>query len=287
MISPLALGRVLRSGTLNDDLVASMRWREYPPADWNSSLHGVTGHPVPRQIWSYWEQGDLHKASLLNRRCLFGWQEINPHWQHRVLSKSAAYEMVPELQELFDKEPRTIAARSDMVRVSLLAKFGGIWADASLLPVKPLDSFIDHLTPSGFFAFSFDATTATFGKGHVASWFLASTPGNVLVTKWRDAFVKKWTSKKHFAYFELHKTLADLVQSDRNVSLIWDRMPHITERWPHLCIPGCDSYFERTSVEDQAPMLKRPYQRAHHQPPARFWSDYAHAVSRFNVQVLP
>jgi hypothetical protein len=213
---------------------------------------------------------------------LSSWQELNSHWEHRVLSQTTAYELVPELQTLFDKDPKTVALRSDMVRLWLLAKFGGIWADASLLPVKPLDSFIDHLTPSGFFAFSFEANSSRFGKGHASSWFLASTPGNVLVTTWRDAFVKKWLSRQKFQYMEVHKTLAKLVQSDRNVSLIWDQMPHITERWPHLCIRGCDTYFEQTSTVDLVPMLKRPYQYAARPPPELFWSGYARAA---DVQV--
>ena len=50
----------------------------------------------------------------------------------------------------------TIQMRSDLLRIKLLQKYGGVWADASALPLKPLTGNIETLdNGTGVFFYRF------------------------------------------------------------------------------------------------------------------------------------
>lgn len=249
------------------------------PQTWSRLLSTPPGHTdLPRTIWQFWEQGADNIGKPLNKVCHRQWAGLNPGWRQTVLDKDGTGRMFPELAELFERNPRTIQQRSDMLRLWLLAEHGGVWADMSLLPLMPLDKFIGQAVgPAGFWTFHFDPVYA----GHVTSWFLAAKPKNPLVLRWRDAFVEKW---KGFAgrldYFVVHHTLMDLVkQGDPAVSNVWDRMPKVTEKFPHACIQKamCSKYWDTTTPSQRAPMLKRPFQSGGG-PPELWWEQYYEAM---------
>lgn len=226
-------------------------------AGWDDLMGAPATTKLPRKLWSVWEQGVETLTDELNKQCLHSWKQLNlATWQQSVLAKADVYRMYPELEKLFAQEPRTVQARSDMIRLFLLAEYGGVWADASLLPILKLDSFVDHLvSPAGFFAFQFG------DRGHVSTWFLASTPGNTLVVTWRDAFTQRWKSGKNFVYFEVHETLKQLVKDDLAVSAVFDKVPSVSEQWPHMCIQfseGCANLWNAGGDGFKPPMLKRP-----------------------------
>lgn len=252
------------------------RYQGAPPV-WAKLTSSPAKARLPRTIWSYWEQG-RHDLKGLNKICMNDWGSLNPGWEHRILEEADIYQIFPELRQIFKEHPRTVQQRSDMLRIWLLAQFGGIWADASLLPLKPLDSFVEQVVaPAGFFAFTFS------DPGHVTSWFLAAMPRNSLVLQWKAEFVQRWRSGKKFAYMEFHNTLKEMVRRHDNsqVMAVWNRMPRITEDWPHSCISGCPLYWEVMAYQDIPPMLKRPYQRGNGNmkdgyPPRSFWKGHSH-----------
>ena len=66
---------------------------------------------------------------------------------------------------------------------------GGVWVDASVVPVKPLSQWLgDALTEAGFFAFERPGPDRP-----ISSWFLAATPRNLIFREWwkRSASVCK------------------------------------------------------------------------------------------------
>jgi len=78
-----------------------------------------------------------------------------------------------------------MAAQSDLVRLSILATSGGVWADADVFCVLPLDWWLAAYTrAAGMFAFRLKGRDRS-----LASWFLASTAGHELLVEWRDALL--------------------------------------------------------------------------------------------------
>ena len=86
---------------------------------------------MERTIWSCWFQGQ-DSAPPLVRRCLASWATRNPGWDLRVLDQ-ASFEEFVELPDLTGKR-LSLASLSDLLRVHLLARFGGVWVTLPLLP---------------------------------------------------------------------------------------------------------------------------------------------------------
>jgi len=219
----------------------------------------------------FWEQGEASGTMpSFNKMCVAQWRALNPDWHVRVLDTASALELSPSMRHLLEKRQQTPAARSDLLRLLLLAEHGGVWADASLLPLQPISSFVDQLTaPIGFFAFTFSEDF----ERPLSSWFLAATPGNRLVKAWRDAFVDAWAGPAQFEYYQVHAELCGLLSSDLEVSDLYYKMPRITNNWPHNCLWGCPGYWGGPR-EEMAPMLKRPFDFCSDEPPAAWMRGY-------------
>lgn len=77
----------------------------------------------------------------------------------------------------------SLATQSDMIRLQLLCKYGGVWADSTTLCIRPLDAWLCDCCQSGFFAFS------NPGKDReMSNWFIASEKNNSLIEKMRHKF---------------------------------------------------------------------------------------------------
>lgn len=242
----------------------------------------VSPRRLPRRIWSAWLQGDPDcTAPYLNKVCLHMWNNINSNtWNFTMLTHRTIFEYFPELQEIFEREPRTLTAQSDLVRLYFLSKFGGVWVDASVLPVIHLDSFIDeYVGSSGFFAYRYPDRGM---ERTVSTWFMASYPGNALTEQWRVNFLNRWLHKKEFRYFEVHWTLKDMMKhckSNPNVCAVWGSTLFKSNAPPYKCVRGCSSLFLKAPESKWPAVLKRPYRKGQiGAVPEKWWDEYFAAV---------
>ena len=136
---------------------------------------------LPRRVWMYWHQG-WSAAPAVARRCADTWRSRNPDWDIELLdgaSEVAADLLSPVVQQ---EAEAALPARADLLRLALLARHGGVWADATLWCARPLDDWIDSAArPSGFFAY--DQPTA---DRPMDTWFLAAASGNYVARRWHD-----------------------------------------------------------------------------------------------------
>ena len=123
--------------------------------------------PLPRRLWMFWAQG-LGEAPLLVRHCAAAWREKNPGWDVRLLSLADLPGLVA-MDDIPAPPTTTYQAFADVLRLRLLDTYGGVWADATCLPVRPLDHWLPPLMQAGFFAFD-----RPHPERMLASWFLTS-----------------------------------------------------------------------------------------------------------------
>lgn len=142
---------------------------------------------IPRIIWLYWDQGRQNAPSII-KSCINSWEKFNPNWDINILDGETIYNHV-DIDKIIgsNKNYLTMPAKSDIIRINLLAKYGGVWVDSSCLCLQSLDNWLHELVGSGFFAFSH------FKKDRlISSWFLASLKNGSLTQIYCDAVNAYW-----------------------------------------------------------------------------------------------
>ena len=85
-------------------------------------------------------------------RCSDYWRRLNPTYEHRLLDESSAAKLSPAFAALIGRN-LDFALMADVLRLDLLSRYGGVWADVTTCPVQPLDSYVPKMTADvGFFA---------------------------------------------------------------------------------------------------------------------------------------
>ena len=141
----------------------------------------------PRQLFLLWFQG-WEDAPEVVKLCRRSWEHHHPHWQIHFLDAGNLARYV-DLDDIGRWQSRDLNHLSDVVRVCLLNRYGGAWADATCFCCQSLDGWLGKHLASGFFAFAAPAPDRL-----LSSWFLAATPSHPLVGAWNRAIQRHWLS---------------------------------------------------------------------------------------------
>lgn len=229
-------------------------------------MDGISIDPsIPRVVWFLWFQS-LEDAPAIVRSCYKSWISLNPAWRVIALDEASAADFAS-----VDLSSRDIAMlspqhKADLVRLNLLARHGGVWADATCFCVRPLDEWLPAQMQSGFFAFHRPGPDRI-----ISNWFLAARPGNVLVSRLSEMMHAYWTgprprnATRQFLvtrltrllgrsrrtrrlwftrvvrswlavcpYFAMHYAFEKLVHDDPACGHVWSRTPKVSADGPHL-----------------------------------------------------
>lgn len=256
---------------------------------------------IPNNIWLLWYQG-ISNAPHIVKKCVSSWQSKNPTWNVVVLDSHNLHDYV-ELdisRETLDN--LSLAHQSDLVRLSLLSKCGGVWADATTFCVKPLDEWIHDYGASGFFAFS------NPGRDRIMSnWFMASQRNSPICTRMYDQLSAYWVQNKFesssrykkyvtsvlarflnknsrttrywfnplvtkvlkvYPYFVFHYMFELLVSRDNDSRFIWQNTKKMDAVGPHLIQNyGMHSTPSQAIIEQidnsEIPLFKLTYKHDH------------------------
>lgn len=147
--------------------------------------HGNLLPPAPRVIWSFWDKDDVPD---LVRACAHSWRLFHPDFAVVMLKPSS----LPALGLDLDKDfawATTPARKADVVRCHVVAAYGGVWLDASMLLSQPLAFVQGVLTERGpDFTGFFIARDTQPCWPVVENWAFAARPGAVFMQRWRTVF---------------------------------------------------------------------------------------------------
>lgn len=140
---------------------------------------------IPPILWTYWDDDRL---PLVVRACLTSWRNHHPTIRIAVLHGDTLAEGMPPPPPGFAVWPPQ--AKSDWVRLTVLALFGGVWMDASTLLHAPLH-FLDVLQarhrPDLIGYFNRERThDAVFPM--LENWFLAAPAHSPFMCQWQATF---------------------------------------------------------------------------------------------------
>lgn len=210
---------------------------------------------IPKKIWMYWDN-DFENAPPIVKLCVDSWKKKNPDWDVVVLNEDTVSQYVefPELSSGI-----TVQAFSDLLRLRLLNQYGGVWVDATSYCVKPLEHWLPVVAQSGFFAFVWTPDSKWFMWPsyfrEIASWFLAATPGNPIISEWEKYSFDYWRDRTETRqYFWLHTLFETLSYASPQFRRALRRVPTISSFGPHLVH---DSVFRDRDLDQVAELLEQ------------------------------
>ncbi len=137
---------------------------------------------IPKTIWTYWDDDKLPE---IVDKCIAKWRELHPDWQIIVLNRDNVRTYIPEVDIFSLKFADTAPRRSDFVRLHILAKYGGVWTDASIFPTKSVD-WVREMGSRDYIGYYRKGVTTLPEYPVIESWFFACPPGSKFVSKLRD-----------------------------------------------------------------------------------------------------
>lgn len=208
--------------------------------------------PEKLPIWQIWFQGqDL--APDIVKLCF---KSIDKYANGRKIIRLTEQDIhqfieLPDyVLEKYNKGIITPAHLSDIIRVCLLAKYGGTWIDATVLlsnfiPTSIINSqfFAFHITPKSTWFDCHDYLTS-------ASWFLHSQPNNNLMCSVRNALFKYWKNENSIVdYFLIYFIFKCLVDQHTKLANEWNSTVNINEEATHQMQLFFNSSFNSKKLE--------------------------------------
>jgi len=182
-----------------------------------------------RTIWLLWLQG-WENAPWLQRQVAKSWEVNNPTWTIQYVCLANLKEFVTDIDYIYD-ETKQISPqiKSDIIRVALLHAHGGVWADATMLCMQPLDHWIhEAVHPAGLWMYHGTGGGLDIRNGP-AIWFIVSIQKSPLIERlkqaidefWRDHAVTDTTSFLDARFRHCYDT-------DQTFRNIWKKVPFIS-----------------------------------------------------------
>ena len=196
--------------------------------DWQSNVKTEfkVENRIPRKVWMLWMQGEDNAPELV-KASIASWRQYNPSWEIIVLDENSIekYIKIPEFPA-----DTSLNHKANIIRLRLLVEYGGVWTDATSLCLKPLNDWIDQVTPEGFFAFSRPQPLRP-----LANWFIATQPNSAAVTRWLTWSESYLLSRfRPTTYFWSHFTFKWILENYKDVEAIWANTPKIVAKGPHI-----------------------------------------------------
>ena len=118
-------------------------------------------------IYIVWFQG-FENAPDIIKKCVDSWKYYNPNYIINLIDNNNINNYI-HLEDYIDMSKKDInyTALSDIIRIILLSKYGGLWVDATTFCNKPLDEWLHDYIKNGFFAFDKPSSDKL-----ISSWFI-------------------------------------------------------------------------------------------------------------------
>lgn len=177
---------------------------------------------IPKIIWLYWDNPDT--MPWIIKFNIYKIKKNNSDFKLVVLNKNN-YTKYIDLS-MFDFNTRkfnTPQYFSDILRMFLLSKFGGIWIDSSLIIWKNLKNLIKENDELVFFENKHNSKGNTLA---LEIWFMATIPNHPFINKVKDIMIKLNTFHK-IKKFLYRKLKSEKIIKQYNTSNKYHLTQHI------------------------------------------------------------
>ena len=168
---------------------------------------------IPKRIWVYW---DTPLVPVLVRATIARLRALNPDYELTLLDQHTVRGLVDT--DILDRSDMLPAHKSDIVRLELLDRYGGIWIDATCIFSESLDwvhvARQDHA--ADFIGYYREEASSDLSSPILENWFLCAEPGNRFYAEWL-AELRRIHSTGIAAYYAELSARRDFLQLHQKV----------------------------------------------------------------------
>lgn len=231
-----------------------------------------------KHIFLLWLQG-WENAPWLSKQVAESWKMNNPDWKINYIDLENLKDYVNDIDYIYDTDKTiTPQAKSDIIRLSLLKNHGGIWADATMLCMQPLDHWVDETVEKiGMWMYRGGGYRGKLPHSWGwASWFIVAKKNNEIINKWKDACDRYWEkNNKALEYFWMDRLLHGIFIYNKEIKQKWLRCPAL------CCEDDGQSHTlakHNNGVDKDTPHIKKLFLE---KPPyaLKLWKHYSNFLS--------
>jgi hypothetical protein len=182
---------------------------------------------LEKNIFILWLQG-WDNAKWLNKQVAESWEINNPGWKVHYIDFDNLKNYVSDIDYIYDTTKNiTHQAKSDIIRLSLLKNHGGVWADATMLCMQPLDNWVyEAIEPAGLWMYHGDG--GNMKATGPASWFIVSKKDEYMITKWKNLCDVYWNMRNSaHIYAWMDVLFRHLFETDSVFNSLWKKVPYL------------------------------------------------------------
>ena len=175
-------------------------------------------------IWTCWLQG-LENAPELVKRCIENMRQYANGYKVEVIDQNNVSQFVQLPDFVVSKYKAGIiphAHFSDMIRLALLEKYGGVWIDSTIFMTDVLP---DYILDADMFVFR----GSGLGHARIYNPFLAAKPHHPIVQSMQQLLYAYWEKEnKLVSYSIFHLFFAIAIEQSRLNQSLWNEVPNVS-----------------------------------------------------------
>ena len=179
---------------------------------------------IPRIIWVYWWDG-LENAPQIVQCCLSSIKQHAKGFEVRFVDRTNLEQYLAIPPFLMEKQENGAIGKahfSDVIRMMLLGRYGGVWMDATLYCSKQIPS---EVTVGPFYSCKKEWNESTPSHGRWSGWMFGGIPAFRFFSFMEDALTTYWRK---------HSSAIDYLLMDYLFSLAYEILPELQEAVDHL-----------------------------------------------------
>jgi len=201
-------------------------------------------------VFTCWLQGEENAPELV-KACFKSMREQLKGKQLVVITSKNLKEYTDMPQYIYEKWEKGIISNthfSDLLRLELLAKYGGLWIDSTVLCTGDLSRYVNKDTK--LFVYKNDHRN---NPAHcLSSWLIYAKANNPIIVNTRNILFKYWEkNKKLEKFFLVHIIFTAVKEKFKDM---WEEIPFESNINPHII---WFNYFYETFNKDHYLLAKR------------------------------
>lgn len=215
------------------------------------------------KIWICWFQG-IENAPYLVQCCYKSIKRNIKDKEIVLITETNRKDFInlPEfIEKKYEKGKISKTHLSDILRVALLAEYGGTWIDATVLCTS--DTIPDYMLNSDFFMFQNLKPGSDGDILNISSWFITSQKENKIIMSVRDLLYTYWSKNNSLLdYFLVHYFF---ILTQELYKEEWNKVIPFSNSTPHILLLRLfDEYDEEcyNEIIRQTPFHKLAYKRS-------------------------